>query len=83
MFQDFALDIKIIFSIIGMLISFGVFLNYLRSVLKLRTKPHTYTWLIWFLTQATAVAGLWYGKGGWGALALTISTIFVFIVFLL
>lgn len=83
MLPDLIFDQKTIFAIIAALISVGVFINYVRSTLQKKTKPHTYTWLVWFITQATAVAGIWYGDGGWGAIALTISTIFVGAVFLL
>lgn len=80
---ELLLDHKTIFAIIAALISVGVFINYVRSTLQKKTKPHAYTWLVWFITQATAVAGIWYGDGGWGAVALTVSTIFVGAVFLL
>lgn len=76
-------NLKTVFAIISALISIGVFINYVRSTLKKETRPHTYTWLIWALTQGTAVAGIWYGRGGLGAIALTLSTVFVFSVFLL
>lgn len=83
MLPDLIFDQKTIFAIIAALISVGVFINYVRSVLQKKTKPHAYTWLVWFITQATAVAGIWYGDGGWGAVALTVSTVFVGAVFLL
>jgi hypothetical protein len=83
MFTEVVTDQKIIFAAIASLISVGVFINYVRSVLRKDTKPHMYTWLVWFITQATAVAGMWYGDGGWGAVALTVSTVFVGAVCLL
>lgn len=76
-------DTKTIFAILSILISAIVFANYLYNLLKKRAKPHTYTWLIWLLTQGTAAVGLWYGGGGKGALALTLSTIPILIIFLL
>lgn len=80
---DLFFELKTIFAFISILIALGVFINYVRSVLKRETKPHAYTWLIWGITQATAVTGIWYGGGGLGAIPLGISTICVFLVFLL
>ncbi len=78
------ISIKLILALLASLVGIvGAFLPYLRDIFLKKTKPHAYTWLIWTITQGTAVAGLWYGKGDWGALALSVGTVFVFIVFLL
>lgn len=66
-----------------MLVATVAFLPYFRDIFLKKTKPHAYTWLIWTITQSTALAGLWYGKGGWGVLPLLIGTFLVFFVFLL
>lgn len=71
------MDTKIILSIIATVIGVAAFLPYLRDTFSLKTKPHVYTWLIWAITQGTAVFGIWYGGGGWGALNLTVGTLFV------
>lgn len=76
-------SIKLLFAILASFVWVASFAPYIRDIFLKKTKPHTYTWLIWTITQSTAVAGLWYGDGGWGTLALIIGTIFVFIVFLL
>lgn len=80
---DLISDPKIAFAILSFIVSIGVFINYVRTIFLKETKPHAYTWLIWGLTQGTAVAGIWYGNGGWGAIALTVSTVCVALVFLL
>ncbi|MDO8575867.1 MAG: hypothetical protein Q7R90_00965 [bacterium] len=77
------IDIKGIFAIVAAVITVGAFFPYIRDLLQGRTQPHIYTWLIWAITQSTAVAGIWYGGGGWGAVNLTAGTSFVFVVFLL
>jgi hypothetical protein len=64
-------------------VSIGAFLPYFRDIFLKKTKPHAYTWLIWTITQGTGAAGLLYGKGGWGVIALIIGTVFVFFIFLL
>ncbi len=76
-------DPKLVYAILATVISIGAFFPYLWDVLKLKTKPHLYTWAIWCITQGTAVTGLWYGNGGWGAIALTIGTGFVLLITLL
>ena len=84
MIFDITINLKLIFAIVATItIIGGSFLPYLRDIFRGKTKPHAYTWLIWTITQSTAVAGLIYGKGGWGALSLTIGTAFFFLVFLL
>lgn len=77
------ISIKLIFAILAGLMGIAAFVPYIRDILLKKTKPHAYTWLIWAITQGTAVAGLWYGKGGWGTLVLLSGTIFVFLIFLL
>jgi len=76
------MDIKILFAVIATVLGILAFLPYFRDMFKLRTKPHTYTWLIWTLTQGTAVVAIWVGGGGWGALSLTVGLLLVFGVFL-
>lgn len=76
-----SIDLKLVSAILATIIGVGAFLPYLWDVIKKKTKPHTYTRLIWCLTQGIAVAGMWYGNAGWGGIALTIGLFFVFIIF--
>jgi hypothetical protein len=76
------MDVKIILSIIAALVGTASFYPYLRDVINHKTKPHSYTWLIWVITQGTAIGGIWYGGGGIGALGLITGTVLVFVVFL-
>jgi len=78
------INIKLILAILAtVVIVGGAFLPYLRDIFRGKTKPHAYTWLVWTITQGTAVAGLIKGKGGWGALTLIIGIVFCLIIFLL
>jgi hypothetical protein len=61
--MESGIDYRIVFTVIASLISLGVFINYARTVFKKETKPHLYTWLIWFVTQTVAVVGMWHGGG--------------------
>ena len=76
------MDYKIISIILATIIGTASFVPYLKDIFKKKTKPHLYTWLVWSITQGTAVAGIIYGGGGIGAIELIIGTILVFLVFL-
>ena len=52
-------------------------------MLRNKTKPHAYSWLIWAITQGIAVSALLYGGGGWGGFGLIAGTILALSVFLL
>ena len=75
------MDIKIFFTIVATVVGAIAFFPYLRDIFLHKTKPHAYTWLIWTITQGTAVAGIWYGGGGWGGLNLAVGALFVASVF--
>jgi len=77
------MNIKITLSILSSIIGIVAFLPYIFDVIKKKTRPHIFTWLISSITQGTATVGIWYGKGGIGAIALTIGTFFVILVFFL
>ena len=77
------INTKIIFAIISSLVGVVSYFPYIRDVLKRKTQPHTYTWLVWVITQGVAATSIWYGQGRWGALGLTIGTFLIFVIFLL
>ena len=52
-------------------------------MLRNKTKPHAYSWLIWAITQGIAVSALLYGGGGWGGFGLIAGTVLALGVFLL
>jgi hypothetical protein len=75
------MGMKIFFTVIATVVGTAAFFPYLKDIFLRKTKPHTYTWLIWTMTQGTAVVGIWYGGGGWGGLNLTAGTFLVAGVF--
>jgi hypothetical protein len=77
------MNLKLILSIFAGLIAIISFAPYFLDIIHKKTKPHAYTWLIWTITQGTALAGLWLGVGGWGFISLFIGTGLIFIIFLL
>lgn len=76
-------ELKVAFGILGIISSVVVSILYVSSIFRGPTRPHMYTWLIWTLTQGTAVLGMWKGGGGFAAISLIIGTLFVFGVFLI
>jgi len=77
------MNLKIFFTILSVIAGLAAFFPYLRDVFRRKTKPHSFTWLIWGITQGTATAALWVGGGGIGVISLTIGTLLVILVFFL
>ena len=77
------MDIKILFIIFASICEIIGFFPYIWNSLFGKTRPHTFTWLIWLITNGVAVTGLWIGGGGIGSIPSTISVIFVITVFLI
>ncbi|MFA6437150.1 MAG: hypothetical protein WC242_03230 [Candidatus Paceibacterota bacterium] len=78
------MDIKIIFATLATAIAvLGSSIPYFRDIISKKTHPHSFTWLIWAITQGTATAALWCGKGGFGVISPTIGTCSIIFIFLL
>lgn len=72
--MDIDVSIKLVFAVIAcILVVVGGFLPYIRDIYRRKTKPHAYTWLIWTITQGTALVGLWQGHGGLAVVAMAIG----------
>ncbi len=67
--------------IISLILQIIAYIPYLRDILKRKTEPHAYTWLIWAITQGIAAAGIYYGFGGLAIFQLIFGVITVLIVF--
>lgn len=76
------MNLKIFFVIISIIVEITAYIPYLKDIFARKTKSHVYTWLIWIITQATALAGIWYGGGSWGALSLAVGIFFSTLIFL-
>ncbi len=75
------LDIKIIISAIAVILTFVGYFGYIRDIVKGKTKPHVFSWLIWsiitgiiYALQVSAGAG----PGSWVTLTLTVILLSVF-----
>ncbi|MGB7768411.1 MAG: hypothetical protein WBN22_06100 [Verrucomicrobiia bacterium] len=76
-------NLKFICAIIATVLVIVGYCPYFRDIIRGKTTPHLYTWLIWVITQVTATFGSWYGGGKFGALSLAIGTILVIAIFCL
>lgn len=77
------MDYKLIIALIASALTIIGFIPYFKDVFGKKTKPHLFTWLIWTITQGTAVVALLQGGGRFGGISLIIGTILVFVIFLL
>lgn len=77
------MDSKLLFGIVAGLVGISAFLPYLRDVLHKKTRPHTFTWFIWFLTQGSATTILWKSGGGFGVVYLMLALSFVVLILIL
>lgn len=77
------LNIKFLSAVLSTSLGFFAYFFYIRGMFRGETKPHLYTWLIWTITLAIAVAGIWYGGGGYALVSLSIAACITFFIFLL
>ncbi|NTV44698.1 MAG: hypothetical protein HGA67_03310 [Candidatus Yonathbacteria bacterium] len=74
---------NIAYSILSMACVVAGSVPYVRDTLKGKTRPHAYSWFVWFLTMGIATVGAWYGEGGWGAVSMIVFTVIVGLNFIL
>lgn len=77
------MEIKFVFAIAASILGISASIPYIRDIIRRKTNPHSFTWLIWAITQGTATAALWYGKAGFGVINPTIGTCSIILIFLL
>ncbi len=61
------MEYKIIISIFGVILSIIGYGMYVRDILKRKTIPHTFTFLIWSIASSTTWALQVHGGAGVGA----------------
>lgn len=76
-------SIKTACAVIGAIIGVWSFIPYIKDIYRGKTKPHSYTWLIWTILQTTAVIGMISNGAGIGVLSLTIGIFFCAYVWIL
>jgi hypothetical protein len=77
------IDIKIFIGILAGIIGGLSFIPYYRDIFLFKTKPHIYTWLIWFLLQGLSVSIMLHDGAGIGILPFIVGTIFCGSIFIL
>ncbi len=77
------MDIKFLFGIIGGILTVVSFFPYLLDIFRGKTKPHSYTWLIWSILQTTGTIAIFLNNGGWGALNLAVGSVLCMLVLIL
>lgn len=81
--EDMEINVKLFFSLLATAIVIVAYYPYIKDVFLRKTKPHSYTWLIWAITQGTATVALIQGGGGFSSLGLIAGTLLVILVFIL
>ncbi len=72
--------LKEILSAIAIAITIGSFLPYLLSILRGKTKPHVFSWIIWGITTFVVFLAQLSDRGGAGAWPIGVSGIITIIV---
>jgi len=67
------MDIRVLLSGIATIIAVVSFVPYIRSMLRGKTKPHAFSWLIWSVVAYIAGAGQLAAGGGVGAVAVLVT----------
>ncbi len=76
-------DPKFVLAVVASVITVVAFIPYIRDIFRRQTQPHIYTWLIWIITQGTAIAGAIVGGSNFGVVSIVVSLFFVFVVCIL
>lgn len=69
------MTIKIIFAILSIVLSFGLYVPYYIGIWKKETKPHLLTWTTWFLLTALGFLISSRSNGGFGSLIFAFQSI--------
>ena len=77
------MNYKILLSLIAVVLTFVGYVPYIRDVLKKKTTPHTFTWLIWTLVGLIAYALQVVGGAGVGSWALLTASVVCLAIFIL
>ena len=75
--------IHFIFALISSVLAIACFVPYIRDIFLHKTKPHSYSWLIWAIVETTAVAAMLSAGAAWGSATLVIGAVLCTFIFLL
>jgi len=71
---------KELFSLAALVLTFVIFIPYIRSIRAGRTKPHMFSWIIWGLGTFVVFLAQLAGGGGIGAWPIGVSGLITFYV---
>ncbi len=74
------MDYKSVIGTIGIILTFVGYAPYVRDVLKRKTTPHLFTWLIWSLAAGISAALQIFGgagAGAWSTVAVTFISVYI------
>lgn len=77
------IDFKIVMSVVVTALTFIGYAPYIRDVIKDKTKPHSFTWLVWSFATGITFALQISNGAGLGALATLSATVICFSIFIL
>jgi hypothetical protein len=74
------MDFRQLCAALALALTFYAFLPYLRDILRGRTKPHVFSWVIWGLTTLVVFFAQWRAGGGWGAWVIGLSGVLTLLI---
>lgn len=78
------MNLKLAFAIVATVIGNLNTVPYIVNIFRLKTTPHSYSWLVWTILQVTGALAMFEGgAGGAGVLYLSIGAALCLLVFLL
>lgn len=73
---------KLILAIIAVVIGFVGYVPYFRNIIRGKTKPHAFSWLIWGILTGIAFVGQVVSNGGFGTWVTGFTAVICIIIFL-
>lgn len=77
------MSLPIIFALASSLIGISCFVPYIRDIFIHKTKPHSYSWLVWTILQGTGAIAMFQGGAGIGVTSLAIGAFLCGFIFVL
>jgi hypothetical protein len=76
------MDIKTILALVAIILAIVGYVPYFRDIIRKRTKPHAFSWLVWAVLNAIAFFAQMNDGGGVGAWAVGFTSVATFVIFL-
>ncbi len=73
--------VKLLLGLVAGIFAIYCFIPYIRDIFKKKTTPHMYSWFLWGLLQIIGAVAIVIKGGGYGAVELSVGSIFCFYIF--